>query len=130
MRPSADCKGTLVAKETSQIRPFDIAPHGKGALLVPARAWKDGDVVNLKFLRMGDILVDEYNLAVNPPPERELPTPRGPAPRVEETTGGIDPVPFGRDLDPAHRRVSRDDPDGPAVQGCAPAGIVVIAQHQ
>jgi hypothetical protein len=46
-------------------------------------------VVNLKVFRMGNILVDEYNLPVNPPPTPALPTPQGPAPTVEEQPDSI-----------------------------------------
>jgi hypothetical protein len=72
-----------VGKESGAAKGPNVEPHRGGTLRLPSRAWKDGDVVNLKFYRLGDLLVDEYNLPVNPPPH-VLPPPRGPAPAVRE----------------------------------------------
>lgn len=70
-------------KESGVLRGPNVEPHSEGTLGVPARAWRDGDVVNLKFYRMGDVLVDEYNLPVNPS-RHVLPAPQGAAPKVVE----------------------------------------------
>jgi hypothetical protein len=78
-----------VGGESGKLPGPSVEPHTMGLLRLPARAWKDGDVVNLKFFRMGDILVDEYNLPVNPPPPAAVPAPRGPAPAVEERADSI-----------------------------------------
>lgn len=78
-----------VGGESGQITPPDIEPHAQGNLQIPARQWKDGDVVNLKFSRMGDILVDEYNLPVNPPERHGLPVAEGPAPRIVRNSDRI-----------------------------------------
>ncbi len=42
----------------------DVAPHSRGVLQIPARSWVDGEVLNVQFYRIGDILVDEYNLPI------------------------------------------------------------------
>ena len=62
---------------------LDLEPHQSGTLSVPVGDWKDGDVLNLKFYRLGDLLVDEFNLPLNPRP-RTLAPPEGPAPAVQE----------------------------------------------
>jgi hypothetical protein len=78
-----------VGRESGQLPGPNVEPHALGLLRLPPRAWKDGDEVNLKFFRMGDILVDEYNLSVNPPPPPAVPSPRGPAPAVEDRPDSI-----------------------------------------
>jgi hypothetical protein len=78
-----------VGRESGSATSPNVAPHAQGTLRLPARAWKDGDIVNLKFYRMGGILVDEYNIAVNPPPPAPLPGPQGPAPAIAEQAGAI-----------------------------------------
>jgi hypothetical protein len=78
-----------VGRESGKLNGPNVEPHKEGVLRIPARSWKDGDVVNLKAVRMGDILVDEYNLAINPPPLAALPAPRGPAPAIEEKPDSI-----------------------------------------
>jgi len=72
-----------VGKERGEFAGPDVQPHSEGTLSLPARAWHDGDVLNLKFYRLGDVLVDEYNLPINPPPY-VLPDPQGPTPKVME----------------------------------------------
>ncbi len=78
-----------VGRESGKLSGPSVEPHTLGLLRLPPRVWKDGDVVNLKFFRMGDILVDEYNLPVNPAPPAAVPAPRGPAPAVEERADSI-----------------------------------------
>jgi hypothetical protein len=78
-----------VGAEAGKLNGPNVEPHALGLLRLPARGWKDGEVVNLKFFRMGDILVDEYNLPINPPPPPSAPAPRGPAPAVEEQANSI-----------------------------------------
>ena len=45
-------------------------------------------MLNLQFYRLGDLLVDEYNLPIGNA-NRPLPAPQGPAPRVTEDDGQI-----------------------------------------
>jgi hypothetical protein len=78
-----------VGRESGKLKGPDVAPHLDGILRVPPRQWKGGDVLNLKAYRMGDILVDEYNLAINPPAAPALPKPAGPPPSIEEQAGSI-----------------------------------------
>ena len=78
-----------VGQESGRLDGPNVEPHSEGLLRLPARRWKDGEVVNLKAFRMGDLLVDEYNLPINPPPPPTLPAPRGPAPAIEERSESI-----------------------------------------
>jgi hypothetical protein len=72
-----------VGKESGTITGPSIEPHGEGILEIPGRAWVNGDVLNLKFHRMGYILVDEYNLPINPSTPA-APKPKGPAPELRD----------------------------------------------
>jgi hypothetical protein len=76
-------------RDSGRLNGPDVAPHTEGVLRLPARPWKDGEVANLKFFRMGEILVDEYNLSINPPPPPAAPDPQGPAPKIEERTDSV-----------------------------------------
>ena len=51
-----------VGKDSGQIDGLSLAPGQQGALSVPGRNWESGEVLNLKFIRAGGILVDEFNL--------------------------------------------------------------------
>jgi beta-galactosidase len=66
----------------------DAAPGQTGILTIPARQWADGDVLNLQFYRLGDILVDEYNLPVGAV-DHQPATPHGPAPEIHEDAGTL-----------------------------------------
>ncbi|MCL6544316.1 MAG: hypothetical protein K6T61_03745 [Bryobacteraceae bacterium] len=78
-----------VGPESGKMKGPDVEPHRMGLLRLPARLWKDGEVLNLKFFRMGDLLVDEYNLPINPPPPPDPPVPQGPAPEIREQADRI-----------------------------------------
>ena len=70
-----------VGSESGQIMPSSLAPHKSGTLSLPARNWRNGEVLRLKFYRPGGILVDEFNLLLG----NQLPLfPKvvGPAPTV------------------------------------------------
>jgi hypothetical protein len=69
--------------ETGEIPRTDIAPGARGTLRIPARVWRDGDVLNLKFYRAGGILIDEFNLRLGAK-KRVFPPPQRPAPKVVE----------------------------------------------
>ena len=72
-----------VGSEGGAITGFRLAPHCKGVLTIPPRDWKDGDVLNLKFYRAGDLLVDEYNFPVGRA-LKVFPEVQGPAPQIAE----------------------------------------------
>jgi hypothetical protein len=73
-----------VGNETGNMAGPNVQPHEQGVLMLPARQWKNGEIVNLKFIRQRDQqLIDEFNLPVNPSPY-QLSTPHGPAPKIEE----------------------------------------------
>ncbi|MCC7176199.1 MAG: hypothetical protein IT159_13495 [Bryobacterales bacterium] len=78
-----------VGRESGKLKGPDVGPHALGLLRIPPRAWKDGEILNLKFFRRENLLVDEYNLPVNPPPAPPAPPPRGPAPEVREQPDSI-----------------------------------------
>jgi hypothetical protein len=72
-----------VGRETGEINGLDLAPGREGAINVPGRGWQAGEILNLKFIRTGGILVDEFNLRIG---KRvvSLPAEIGPAPKVAE----------------------------------------------
>ncbi len=75
-------------QESGTISGPDVAPHAAGILLVPARSWQDGEVVNLQFHRGQDLLVDEFNLTIGAL-AKSFPAPAGPAPKIREDANGI-----------------------------------------
>jgi len=74
--------------ESNTIFGPDIAPRAAGLLTIPARNWRDGDVVNLKFVRAGGLVVDESALPVAPALPK-LPAPQGPAPKITDAADAI-----------------------------------------
>jgi hypothetical protein len=44
---------------------------------------EDGDIVNLKIFRTGNVLINEFNLPVNPSDKLELTEPHGSAPKIK-----------------------------------------------
>jgi hypothetical protein len=65
-----------------------VAPHANGHLVIPARGWRDGDVVDLKFERSDGLVIDESALPVSPEVPT-LPQAQGPAPVVSDTTDAV-----------------------------------------
>jgi beta-galactosidase len=65
-----------------------VAPHSQGLLQLPARPWKDGETLNLRFYRQDSLLVDEYNLPVGEG-KRADEEPAARPPVVEETAAGV-----------------------------------------
>lgn len=53
-----------VADQRGVVAGPNVSPHGEGWLEIAPRDWRDGETLNLKFFRMGDILVDEVDLMV------------------------------------------------------------------
>jgi hypothetical protein len=53
--------------DSGRVIPSSLPPHQSGTFEIPARAWRNGEVLNLKFYRPGAILVDEFNLALGKP---------------------------------------------------------------
>lgn len=45
----------------------DVAPHESGTLLLPARNWRDGEVIHLTFRGRDGRLIDEYNVTIGNP---------------------------------------------------------------
>jgi hypothetical protein len=72
-----------VGRDSGTVPGPDVPPHGEGQVELPARAWSDGEVLNLRFYRMGDLLVDEFNLPIGGM-EVQFPGPQGPAPSVSQ----------------------------------------------
>lgn len=63
----------------------DLEPGGaKGMLLIPAVGWSNGDVLQLRFYRLKDILVDEFRIPVNPD-EPKVSIPSGTTPQISES---------------------------------------------
>jgi len=72
-----------IGNDFGEIGGLNLGPGGQGKIRVPAHAWHDGDVVNLKFYRAGGILVDEFNLRLGDE-TMVFPAAKGPAPKITE----------------------------------------------
>lgn len=56
----------------------DLAPGESGSLLLPARDWRNGDIIHLTFRGRDGVLIDKYRIAIkapaaDPPPEAPAP---------------------------------------------------------
>jgi hypothetical protein len=71
-----------------ELRGPSVEAHGSGTLTLPARSWRGGDEVHLKFVESSGHVANEFDLVVEAPIP-SLPRPRGPAPRLEETDAEI-----------------------------------------
>lgn len=78
----------IVGQDSGKLSGPDIQPHENGTFTLPSREWKSGDTLNLKFFRMGDLLVDEFSLPIDPP-VFELPQMAGFAPEIKENVQEI-----------------------------------------
>lgn len=58
--------------QSGKITDFELAPHEKGNLTVPANNWETGKNLNVKFISKDTFLIDEYNLIIG---EREIELP-------------------------------------------------------
>ena len=77
-----------VDKDSAAVTDLSVEPHAQGILTIPAREWNDGDIINLKFYRPGNILIDEFNLLVGEV-DRKCPGPQGPTPKMTEDNSSI-----------------------------------------
>lgn len=78
-----------VNDETGYFTDTDIPPREQGELLLPARNWKEGDVVHLHFFQYDTLLIDVFELPVGMPVKEFYPLAgEGPGPRVSETADG------------------------------------------
>lgn len=50
--------------QSGKITDFDLAPHEKGDLTVPANNWETGKNLNIQFISKDTFLIDEYNLLI------------------------------------------------------------------
>jgi beta-galactosidase len=75
--------------DSGSLRGPDVPPHRAGLVILPERQWRQGEVLNLRFLRAGGLLVDEYNLPVGKRTVPRFPGPRGPAPSLHEDRTGV-----------------------------------------
>ncbi|OCT10724.1 hypothetical protein A8709_23090 [Paenibacillus pectinilyticus] len=66
---------------------LNIAPHGTGTLVIPARNWQNGDILNIKAVKSSK-LFDEYNLSVETR-IKTFPAVQGPAPSVTDDASNI-----------------------------------------
>jgi hypothetical protein len=72
-----------VGSDSGEVNGPKLAPGAEGRLILPARAWHDGEILNLKILRPGALLVDEFNLRIGKR-VRTFPGEQGPAPKLSE----------------------------------------------
>lgn len=77
-----------VGSDSGEITGLNLAPGGDGVITVPGRAWRNGEVVNLKFICSRRILVDEFNLRIGNR-SVQFPAEKGPAPKVAEDTHSL-----------------------------------------
>ncbi len=77
-----------VGQESGTLPGPDVAPGGSGTFMIPARAWRAGEILNLKFDWPG-MMIDEYNLPVGGSIKKVFPAASGPAPKVTEDTASI-----------------------------------------
>jgi len=112
-----------VGSESGSMPGPDVAAHGDGILEIPPRAWKSGDILNLRFLDAAGGLIDEFNLPVDPP-VFVLAGPSGPTPAVADgadaiTIGGKDfSIIFSKQTGMIERGIYKNDTlieDGPTL---------------
>jgi len=72
-----------VGRDSGEISSVNLAPGGEGTIRVPGRGWQAGEILNLKFIRTGGILVDEFNLRIGKR-ATSFPGEKGPAPKISE----------------------------------------------
>lgn len=57
-----------VGDESGSITNLNVGPHGQGTLVIPARNWEDGEILNIQALNpsspLSTKLIDEYNLPI------------------------------------------------------------------
>lgn len=73
--------------DSGTITSLNIAPHGNGILVIPARNWQYGDIVNIKAY-VGSKYIDEYNLPIGTP-VKNFTAVQGAAPAVTEDASAI-----------------------------------------
>jgi len=49
-------------EKTGELKDFDLEPHSRGELIIPANDWNAGEDLNLCFFQNDTFLVDEYHL--------------------------------------------------------------------
>jgi hypothetical protein len=72
-----------VGKVSGEIHGVNLGPGGEGSLSVAGRGWQAGEVLNLKFMRAGGMLVDEFNLRIGKR-TANFSDEKGPAPKIAE----------------------------------------------
>lgn len=71
--------------ESGSLTPPGIEPHGEGILILPARKWQNGEVINLRFFDRNSHLIDIYDIPISPR-EHVLSGFQGPVPKVSVTS--------------------------------------------
>jgi hypothetical protein len=74
--------------DSGVIHGFHLPPHSERVIPIPARSWKNGESLNLRFYRGRKLLVDEHNILIGKC-LRSFPGPKGPAPQVTEDANRI-----------------------------------------
>ena len=77
-----------IGREPLRARLANAAPGSNGKLVIPARDWNDGDVVDLEFHNEGGVSIDQFRIRIG---KRTVtfPGPQGPAPKVIEDTQSL-----------------------------------------
>lgn len=77
-----------VGEDSGKIADLNIEPHGNGTLVIPARNWKVGEILNIQVYNQSSKLIDEYNLPIGGL-DKTFSTAQGAAPSVSEDDSNI-----------------------------------------
>jgi hypothetical protein len=72
-----------VGSASGEVNNLNLAPGAEGMVTIPARSSQEGEILNLKFFRAGNALVDEFSLRIGKR-VRRFPDEKGPRPKVSE----------------------------------------------
>ena len=77
-----------VGSEAGKITSLNVPPGREGTLVIPGRAWRNGETVKLEFTNREGRLLDRYELPVGRP-VWSFPSAQGPAPQIREGSQNI-----------------------------------------
>lgn len=76
-----------VGTDSGSVTDLNLAPHADGTLIIPARNWKEGEILNIKVYQ-GSSYIDEFNLPIGFV-AKTFSSPQGPAPIISENDSEI-----------------------------------------
>ena len=72
-----------IGSEAGEIKSLNVAPGREGTLLIPTRAWRNGEILKIEFTNRKGRLLDRYELSVGRP-VWSFPPVQGPTPQIRE----------------------------------------------